>query len=171
MDKFLSPHLSLPRIHPSLGFPHKGHSTQPSLLWDITLHPSTARGTQSRLLPYLHTLSESATSPPQPHLTLQCVGLPLCRISASSMHIGVTVRDLLEAFYVHLRVTVSQEQFLSLSTNDRRRVTVNFENRTRRHPEHYVERLKGLKLVDLVQGVQWLGLTATGPDILTVNLA
>jgi hypothetical protein len=89
------------------------------------------------------------------------------------MQVGVTVRDVLEGFYAHLRTLVSQKQFKTLSIDNQKRVTINFENWYRRHPDRHTEKSKGLKLVDLVQGMNWLGLTATklGPDIFLVNLA
>jgi hypothetical protein len=174
------PHeMSLPfirtQIHPLLAFWPSGNMSEPPLIWIITLHPLKAIDTltRSRLIQYSPIRFEPATYPPQPHLALQCDGLPWrVHITASNIHTGVTIGDLLEGFYAHLRTSVPQKQFLSLSLNERKRVSIKFENRYRRHPDRHIEKLKGLKMVDLVRGVKWLGLSVTkpGPDVFTVNL-
>jgi hypothetical protein len=107
-------------------------------------------------------------------LTLHCTGLPRpIHIPASNEDVGVTVRDLLQDLYAHLRTGISQKQFLALSIDQRQRVSTNYENRYRRHPDRLTEKSKGLKFVDRVHGMRWLGLTATqlGPDVFMVNLA
>jgi hypothetical protein len=106
-------------------------------------------------------------------LTLQCNGVPRpVHITASNIHVGVTIGDLLESYYAHLRTGVSQKQFFSFSLDKRKRVTIKFEKRCNRYLDRHTEKSKGLKIVDVVQGIRWLGLTATkvGPNAFMVNL-
>ena len=156
------------RPHPVLQFSHS-----PVLKFDVTQPPSTIsthhRGVSLRIL------SEPATDPPLPNLTIISPLLPWATNIAAPRGAFVTVGDVLHGLYRSLRINISSQDFHSLQSKDRIRVTTAYEQRCKcvrgtREYEH--ERRGGVRRVDFLMGhTQFTGLSSTnrGPGYWVLN--
>ena len=166
-------------INPILGCSPHGYTALPALSYDLTLPPSSATTLSRQALPS-HILSESATVPPQPHLTLLCsthLPWPIV-ITASHPQVGVTVGDVLHGLHGYLRLAVSEAEYRSLPSPDAQaQVTLSFQARYKRIPDrdgYEWEKSKGVKRIDFLMGrVRWTGLSSSkaGPDVWVLNVA
>jgi len=156
-----------------------GLSYPPPINYDLTLPPSTVSTHHHSLSK--RSLSEPATNPPLPSLTVVTPHLPRGRtilVTASRNGAFVTVSDVLDAIYHALRANVSSADYYSLpSQKDMQRVTLAYEARCKRIRDsraYAEEKRQGAKRVDFLMGLtKFMGLsrTSSGPDVWLLNIS
>jgi hypothetical protein len=154
------------QLHPLLRFTHS-----PVLNFDVTLSPSNISTYHQGLS--ASALSEPASKPPLPSLTVISPHLPWSINVAAPYGTFLTVFDVLDGIYRSLRANISSNDFRALrSQKDQDRVTVAFEQRCKRTREREAERRKGVRRVDFLMGNRkFTGLTSTnrGHDVWVLN--
>lgn len=128
-------------IHPALA--------APSLLYDMRSHPSHSN---PRLSPAI--LTAPASSPPLPSLALRVGDLPwLFTVFPDARHSPgnafVSVQDVLQTIYIHLRTAVKGEEYEAMSKSRKGEIFRAFESRVGKDS---VQRGKGLRRVDFLGG-------------------
>ncbi|KAF7428516.1 hypothetical protein PC9H_007740 [Pleurotus ostreatus] len=159
------------QIHPALGY-----STTPHLNYDISCHPSTLTPAHPSLSPAI--LSEAATRPPLPSITLVSQYLPWKLEIKPTVGHFVTVSDVINGMYRALRLTVSKVEYAALpSLAAQQRVTDAYSHRCARildSSAKQVEMQKGLKRIDFfVNKNRFMGLSSTplGPHVWSINVS
>lgn len=162
------------RINPVLGLEHPllvnyDLSNLPDSITTPRHHPLTPR-----------VLSEPATSPGLPSLTLVSGSLPwtlTIHPSSPKPDAFVTVADVLFTLYRILRLNVTPAEYGTLPSREaRRRVNASYEHRHQRigdERERDEEKRKGVKRVDFLMGRnRFLGLSCIkrGPDVWELNV-
>ncbi|KZT69116.1 hypothetical protein DAEQUDRAFT_636057, partial [Daedalea quercina L-15889] len=141
-------------IHPALAAPHT------ALSWDLVSSPSAAMilstsGMPSSLHPSL--LSEPATHPGLPSLTIICDMLPWSlSVTPSRTHV-VTVGDVLHTLYRMLRTAVTETELGVLPSDTQMRVHSAFHARHKLLPDsrsRAEEKRKGVKRVDFLMDLR-----------------
>jgi hypothetical protein len=161
-------------IHPILRF-----SLQPTLTFNLILHPSTIT-TLPGHQPLPHTtLSEPATNPPSACLNVTSPFLPWFITVLPSSHAlnhFVTVSDVLITLHRSFGFTVMTDEYQSLSSEVRHQVNAAFYRRVNAISDWRLresERSIGARRIDFLMGRNhFLGLSRMGsrPDILVLNL-
>jgi hypothetical protein len=137
------------------------------VVWDLMDPPSAI--IRNRHSVSSRTLSEPATQPTLPFISIVNPRLPWSfKIHASNARY-VTLGDVLDTLFRTLRINLAQPDFQSLSDKDRRRATRAYEDRYRRLRSsrmHEEEKRGGMKRVDFLLGhTRFVGLTNDGrPD-------
>ncbi|KAG0695056.1 hypothetical protein DFH29DRAFT_957057 [Suillus ampliporus] len=162
-------------IHPILAY----HPYIFPINYDVSYTPNTAAA-NIKASPFVldsYCLSQPATNPPIPVLSLQNDLLPWrCEIRASTRPF-VTIEDVLSQLYRFLRVPGTREEFKAApSQHVRDAIAGAYHNRCMRATsaeEYAEEQRKGLKRVDFLTGrTTFMGLSSTklGPDAWVLNL-
>jgi len=145
------------RIHPTLVAPHT------PLAWDLMQPPQTAHFAGT--VPPLNTalLSETATHPALPALTLICDLLPWSITVTPASGSFVTVGDVLHVLYRTLRLSVSETELRCLHPDGQMRVHAAFHTRHKLIADERLrkeEKAKGVKRVDfLMEARRFAGLS------------
>jgi len=110
------------------------------------------------------TLSEPATTPPLPYLSLKCVYLPKHIKVYAANGSFVTLNDIFYAVYNALRASLTEADYYAIpSSSDQKRTVRAYEKRYRRmpHPSSYEEEKRaGMKFVDLLlEHVEFAGIS------------
>ncbi|GLB33833.1 hypothetical protein LshimejAT787_0107170 [Lyophyllum shimeji] len=178
LQHFGSPHAYSPlpsvpsRIHPVLGA-----TRVPLIHYDLSLplpslklHPTVPA----------QVLSEPATQPPLPCMTIICRHLRWSiNVTASNSKHGtyVTIADVFEAIYRALRLAVTEKEFENIPTlEEKRRVDNAFRRRYKSTDDkegYELEKRKGLKRIDFLKERHvFASLTSTphGPEIWELNV-
>ncbi|KAF8076411.1 hypothetical protein FPV67DRAFT_1713587, partial [Lyophyllum atratum] len=158
-------------IHPVLGA-----ARVPLVHYDLSLPISALQLHPSVLT---HVLSEPATQPPLPCMTIICQPLPWSiNVTASNSKQGtyVTVLDIFDAIYRALRLSVTSREFEDIATHDeKRRVNDAYCRRYKSIADkkgYELEKSKGLKRVDYLKErhiFASLASTPHGPDVWELN--
>lgn len=159
------------RLHTLLQFTHA-----PAINFDLTQPPSTItthhRGISQRVL------SEPATNPPLPTMTIVSPHLPWVITVRASHGSFVTVYDVFDVVYHTLRTNITPNEYHSLpSQKDMRRVNSAYEQRYRRirsSREYQDEKSRGVRRVDfLMDRTRFMGLSSTsrGADTWILNVS
>ncbi|KAF9501627.1 hypothetical protein BDN71DRAFT_725398 [Pleurotus eryngii] len=158
------------QIHLALGY-----TTTPHLNYDISCHPSTLTPAHSSLSPAI--LSEVATRPPLPSITLVSQYLPWKLEIKPTIRDFVTVSDVINGMYRALRAAVSKAEYAALpSLAARQQVTDAYSHRCARILDpsaKQVEMQKGLKRIDFfINKNRFIGLSSTslGPHVWSINV-
>ena len=160
-------------VHPFLS-----PSNPPALRYKFTDPPSyiTIARSHSPIPPQL--LSQPATQPPLPSLTLVFPRLTWqCPVHASSNGSYVTLFDVLDTLYRFLRTNISEREYQSLPPDSQKRVYEAYQHRCSRfrsNRERHAERMKGVKRVDFLMGeirFQGLGLASGAANVWIVNVS
>jgi len=156
--------------------PHALLALPPSINYDVGNHPSTA--SVQHLPLSMRSLSEPATRPPLPSLTIVMSRLPWSVYVTPSHGTFVSVSDVLSAIYRTLRVQITQSEFHSLpSPTDARRVSQTYEQRYKRlrgTVAYAEEKRGGVRRIDFLMGcTRFIGLSMTrqGPDVWCLNVS
>jgi hypothetical protein len=163
-------------IHPVLGL-----FNPPLINHDLTVPPDSIRTHDKKDLPE-RVLTEPATDPPMPFLTLTCDALPWSlKIPASSTHVDafVTVSDVFNTLHYLLRLPVTPLEFSSIPTPEHEIAVIEaFQKRYRKYHAdrraYETEKSKGVKRVDFLMGKnRFMGLASTprGPDVWALHVA
>jgi len=163
---------SPPSVHPVLRY-----SLKPNISFDLIFHPSTITTLPDhRPLP-LHTLTEPATNPPLPHITVISPHLPWPIIIQVPPNKYITVSDVLLTLHRFLALTVTVDEYGNIPSEDAvHRINTAFERRLKEIHDRIAreqERFKGWKRIDfLADRRRFLGLSRMGrdPDLFVLNV-
>jgi hypothetical protein len=162
------------RIHYLLGY-----DQNPPIDHNLTHHPTFIKTTADRRPLSTLELSQPATTPPLPYLTLIAPQFPWhIFVPAYSKRHGsfVTILDVLTTLYRSLRLNVTSTEFECLPTQeDKLRVNAAYVSRYRRFGDmrtREAEERNGVRRIDFLTGHRFLGLSSTtrGPDVWVINV-
>jgi hypothetical protein len=178
MNYYGSPHARAPlpsvasRIHGALSVA----TFSANIFYDVSWPPSTAQ-----LHPSIspHVLSEPATQPPLPCMTIIHRHLPwtIRVVPTHKPGTHVTIADVLDAIFHTLRLTATEAEYRKIPTQERQqRVESAYRRRYKRisDPSQYEkEKGRGVRRVDfLAESNIFVGLSSTsrGPDVWELNV-
>jgi|ERR1700722_8873939 len=155
-------------LHPLLQYSHRDAIGSPCspILWDIRDPPtSSVRLCKNNKIITRSKLSDFATNPPVPFLTVTCGVLPYPWRIESRNPRGISILDLLEAIYRVVHTRIRPDEWNHLSEKHQDRVGMVFEQRWMTSAEPWNVRGNGVSRADcLLQSTGFAGLSMLAYD-------